>query len=488
MRPLVESVQTPLSACGIYRLFHRQPYSVFLDSSLQHPQLGRYSLMGVSPFLVFRSRGSSYEIRTVEKTETGRGNPWPVLQSLLNRYRVEEWEPVVPMACGGAMGYLAYDLGRHLEKIPNLAEDDLKLPDAYLGFYDLVIVIDHQAEKTFLVSTGHPEGREEAARRRAFERLKTLQAWIEKGERAGVVARSGQTSRKAVEGVTSNFTKDAYCRMVERAQEYIAAGDIYQVNLSQRLTTGLPCAPFELYQTLRRINPAPFAGYLNFPGLVVASASPERFLRVHKGRVETRPIKGTRPRGRTEGEDLKLREELLNSQKDRAELVMIVDLERNDLSRVCRPGTVRTPRLFELEQYATVYHLVATVVGELKEGKDVLDLLMASFPGGSITGAPKIRAMEIIEELEPVRRGIYTGSIGYLAFNGDADLNIAIRTFVIKGNRVFFQVGGGIVADSDPAAEYQETLDKARALLWSLGQDAPAARETGRFEEGLKEG
>jgi len=255
---------------------------------------------------------------------------------------------------------------------------------------------------------------------------------------------------------------------VAAAREYIYAGDIFQVNLSQRFDVDLHTDPYELYRRLRLINPAPFACYLNFDDVTVAGASPERFLRLTEDLVETRPMKGTRPRGRSAAEDDALAGELIHSIKDRAENVMIVDLERNDLGRVCRYGTVRVRELWTLERYATVFQLTSTVEGRLREGKNRTDLLKASFPGGSITGAPKVRAMEIIDELEPTRRSIYTGSLGYLSFDGTMDLNIVIRTFIIKDGKAYFQVGGGIVSDSEPEAEYQETMDKARALIEAL--------------------
>jgi para-aminobenzoate synthetase component 1 len=255
---------------------------------------------------------------------------------------------------------------------------------------------------------------------------------------------------------------------VENVREYIRAGDIFQVNLSQRFEADLSIPPYELYQRLRKINPAPFASYLDFDGVSVVGASPERFLKVQGDWVETRPIKGTRPRGKSAAEDRALADELLASIKDRAENVMIVDLERNDLGRVCRYGTVRVTELAILETYPTVFHLTSTVKGRLCEDKDRIDLLKATFPGGSITGAPKVRAMEIIDELEPTRRSVYTGSIGYLSFSGEMDLNIVIRTFLVKGGRAYFQVGGGIVYDSEPEAEYVETLDKAKALIQAL--------------------
>jgi para-aminobenzoate synthetase component 1 len=268
--------------------------------------------------------------------------------------------------------------------------------------------------------------------------------------------------------IRANFTHGEYIEAVAVAKEYICAGDIFQVNLSQRFEVDLPVAPYELYRRLRLINPAPFACYLNFDDVVVAGASPERFLRLDGDLIETRPMKGTRPRGRSVAEDDDLARELLQSAKDRAENVMIVDLERNDLGRVCKYGTVKVRELWTLERYATVFQLTSTIEGRLRGGKNRIDLLKASFPGGSITGAPKVRAMEIIDELEPTRRSIYTGAIGYLSFDGKMDLSIVIRTFLIKDGRAYFQVGGGIVSDSDPEAEYRETLDKARALIEAL--------------------
>lgn len=270
-------------------------------------------------------------------------------------------------------------------------------------------------------------------------------------------------------GLRSSFTHRGYLDAVARVRDYIVAGDIFQANLSQRLEVRLEEDPWHLYRRLREVNPAPFAAYLEFDGLQVASASPERFLQVDPaGHVETRPIKGTRPRGLSPQHDAALSRSLQDSEKDRAENLMIVDLLRNDLSRTCRPGTVRVPELFALEGYRTVHHLVSTVVGELAPGRNATDLLAAAFPGGSITGAPKVRAMEIIAELEPSRRGIYCGSIGYLSTTGAMDTSIVIRTLVAGGGRVTFSVGGGIVADSDPEGEYQETLDKATALITAL--------------------
>jgi para-aminobenzoate synthetase component 1 len=301
---------------------------------------------------------------------------------------------------------------------------------------------------------------------RAKKRLNEMKATLAEVSSLGTEAPFTSTSA-TMKPVTlkGGFTHKEYVDAVEKCRQYIIAGDIFEVNLSQRFEAELAITPYELYRRLRQINPAPFACYLGFDEVSVVSASPERFLRLRGDWVETRPIKGTRPRGKTPEEDETLANELLSSSKDRAENIMIVDLERNDLGRVCRFGTVKVTELAILEVFPTVFHLTSTVVGRLREGKNCIDLLKATFPGGSITGAPKVRAMEIIDELEPTKRSVYTGNIGYLSFNGDLDLNIAIRTFLVKGEKAYFQVGGAVVYDSDPEAEYQETLDKARALV-----------------------
>ncbi|WP_250160089.1 aminodeoxychorismate synthase component I [Caloranaerobacter azorensis] len=266
----------------------------------------------------------------------------------------------------------------------------------------------------------------------------------------------------------SNFTKKEYLQSIERIRDYIRAGDVYQVNLTQRFEGKVANTGYEIYRDLRTVSPAPFGAYLKFDEVEILSNSPERFIKVKNRIVETRPIKGTRPRGNTYEEDMRLREELINSEKDKAELLMIVDLERNDIGKVAKVGSVKVPELFKLEKYSNVYHLVSTVIGELDDDKDLVDLLKAVFPGGSITGAPKVRAMEIIDELEPNQRNVYTGCIGYLGFDGSADLNIAIRTIVKKGDRIYFQVGGGITWDSNPDEEYEETLHKAKSIIKAI--------------------
>ena len=446
----------------IFEALKDRPFSFFLDSGMDPQRLGRYSLMGSDPFLVVKSKGCKISILEDGTWMEQEGEPFQVLRELMKRYQVESDSRVPTTA--GAFGYFAYDLGWQLEKLPQMAVDDLALPDCYLGFYDRLVVCDHLKGKTYLTSTGLPEQGEGAAVR-ARNRMAELEALIDENAENG--EQPAAPAKQPV--VYGHFTKDAYCAAVQRVKDYIVAGDIFQANMTQRFSCQMEMEPWQLYLRLREINPAPFAAYLHYPELVVASASPERFLQVRDSIVETRPIKGTRPRGKDPEEDMRLRTELLESEKDHAELAMIIDLERNDLGKVCSFGSVKVPELFCLEEYPTVFHLVSTVMGKIAPEKDLIDLLQASFPGGSITGAPKVRAMEIIEELEPVKRGIYTGSIGYLGFDGSVDLSIVIRTVIIKDGTAYLQAGGGITAGSDPEDEYWETITKVRALLEALG-------------------
>lgn len=470
VHPVIEELTNHLDAPDCYAAVKGRPWSFFLDSSMNSDNPGRYSFISCDPFLVLSSRGDDIQLISNGIGRTICGNPFDVLQGLLRQYAIDHAFASVPFI-GGAVGYFGYDLCHFIERLPATAVDDLRLPDCCVAFYDSAIAFDHVAKRAYVVATGNPEVeavcREKGARKRVAE-LKELV------NRSDGLVRSGTHSgcsriTAAAPGLRSNFTRDEYARVVAKAIEYIAAGDIFQVNLSQRFDADLSIDPYELYLRLRGINPAPFASYLNFGDVIVASASPERFLRVTGDCVETRPMKGTRPRGKSIAEDESLAAELMASAKDRAENIMIVDLERNDLGKVCEYGSVRVDELCKLEKYATVFQLTSTVGGRLRGGADRIDLLKACFPGGSITGAPKVRAMEIIDELEPTRRGLYTGAIGYMGFDGGMDLNMVIRTFVIKGNKVYFHVGGGIVADSNPQAEYQETMDKARALIVALG-------------------
>lgn len=437
------------------------PAPVFLDSARAEPRLGRWSYVAADPFLVLQAKDG--RITLGERSFTG--DPFAVLQRALRHYATGHDAGIPVPFQTGAIGYLAYDLCHALERLPHPASDDMAFPDLILGLYDTVLAFDQLERRAWVLSSGWPETTPAARMHRRHARLDDFAA------RLGSAMLPEPPSLPPGEvAIRSNFTRSAYEAAVRQVVEYILAGDIFQANFTQRFMAELPegLEPFDLYLRLRARNPAPFAAFLDFGGTVIASASPERFLELEDGRVETRPIKGTRPRGRTPEEDERLGRELLASEKDRAENVMIVDLLRNDLSRVCRDHTVLTPEICVLESFATVHHLVSTVTGELKEGMDAVDLLRATFPGGSITGAPKIRAMEIIAELEPTRRGPYCGAIGWLGFDGWMDTNITIRTYAMKGRTVTFQAGGGIVADSDPAAEYEESLAKARALIEAL--------------------
>jgi para-aminobenzoate synthetase component 1 len=466
--PLIQEIDTDLSPPDAFEIFKDRRHSFFLDSGMDPHKLGRYSFIGSQPFLVMKSRGDSITFSGSYKKKKMKGNPFDILAILLKMYSMEKGASPVPFT-GGAVGYLSYDLRHFIEKLPKDAIDDLELPESYLGFYDTLLAFDNLLAKTYIVSTGFPETDDRCREERASSRLEEVRRDL---LCAGNKDRRKKTVRDAAAGkraeLKSGFSHKEYIAAVKKARQYIIEGDIFEVNLSQRFEAELNITPYELYKRLRRINPAPFAGYLNFRDVAVVSASPERFIHLRGDSVETRPIKGTRPRGENPQQDEALADELLNSPKDRAENIMIVDLERNDLGRVCRYGSVKVTELAILEVFPTVFHLTSTIIGRLNEDKKAIDLLRAVFPGGSITGAPKVRAMEIIDEIEPTRRSVYTGSIGYLGFNGDIDLNIAIRTIIVKKNKAYFQVGGAIVYDSDPEAEYQETLHKAKAMIDSL--------------------
>jgi para-aminobenzoate synthetase component 1 len=484
--PLIEEVSTTLTALELFELIKDNPYSFFLDSGMDPQRLGRYSFLGSEPFLVMSGRGSEITLVRGQEHEVQYGNPFDAIGKLLEIYKLDHCPTPVPFL-GGAVGYFGYDLCHFTERLPSTAIDDLKLPDSYFAFYDTIMAFDHLKARAYLIATGFPEMDEEQRLRRARMRLEQTKDWLcpsrsviaseakQSHDRDCFVATAPPNAKPDRQvRLSSNFTREGYVKTVDRVREYIAAGDVFQVNLSQRFEADLEIPPYELYKRLRTVNPAPFASYLNFQGVALVSASPERFLKVQGDRVETRPIKGTRPRGGDIIEDERLARELIRSTKDRAENVMIVDLERNDLGRVCRYGTIKVTELAILETFPTVFHLTSTIVGRLRRGKSNTDLLRATFPGGSITGAPKVRAMQIIDELEPTKRSVYTGSIGYLSFNGDLDINIVIRTFLVKEGRAYFQVGGAIIYDSVAEAEYMETLDKARALIQAL-QLAPQA-------------
>ncbi len=443
---MITEINTGLSSFEIFTIFKDEKDSFILDSAMDPNKLGRYSFISSNPFKVL-------------KYKNNEENPLNNLQYELKKYKVKN-NTHLPFV-GGAVGYLSYDLGNYLEKLPKTAKDDTNVYDLYFGFYNYVIVIDHLEGKTYIATPDLDIEKEQLI-------LKLVEEKIKNAELRGIDNICYEEKNIDSIKLKSNFTKEEFKNAVKKVQNYIKQGDIYQANLTQRFSGKTNLSSYELYRDLRRISPAPFGAYLNFEGYNILSNSPERFIKCINNKIETRPIKGTRPRGINKEEDLRLQEELKNSEKDRAELLMIVDLERNDIGRISKIGSVKVPELFVIEPYANVNHLVATVVGEIEDNKDCIDVIKATFPGGSITGAPKIRAMEIIDELEPTQRNVYTGSIGYIGFNGDMDLNIAIRTIVKEDDNVYFQVGGGMTWDSNPDDEYQETLDKAKSIMKAL--------------------
>lgn len=467
--PLVEELQSvPDVESAIMRLANR-PHSLFLDSALRDPQLGRYSFLTADPF----------DFLEVPSATT---DGLAALQQRLGRWSTTA-RPDLPPFQGGAAGLFSYDLSRSLERVPVPRFDQFGVPVMAIGFYDIVLAIDHVQHRAWLISHGFPETEPARRSQRARRRIEQFQSWLAEpaAERDKVAAgHRHQTHTVAAEdlapafpvpgppGLVSNLSVETYRDAVSRAIDYIFAGDVFQVNLAQRLLFPAQGDALSLYLRLRRCNPAPFAGWFDLGAFQIASASPERFLSVRQGQVEARPIKGTRRRTASVEADLFAGDDLLQSEKDRAENIMIVDLLRNDLSRVCQPESVRVSQLCGLETYQFVQHLVSVVEGTLAPGNSAVDLLRAAFPGGSITGAPKVRAMEIIAELEPTARGPYCGCLGYIGFDGAMDLSILIRT--ITAGRGWWQlpVGGGIVAQSSPEREYEETWHKAEGLLRAL--------------------
>ncbi|MTK11712.1 MAG: aminodeoxychorismate synthase component I [Clostridiaceae bacterium] len=446
MQVLVEEIKTELDAFDIYSLFKEDKTTAILDSAMAYENLGRYSFVGLNPFTTFKYEE---QICTINGEKIS-GEPFDELKKLINTYKVENNTELPYIA--GAIGYFSYDLGRTIEELPIMALEEVKIPDCYFYFYDNAIVVDNLEKKTYITGLGILKSSENS--------VGEIRGRILKGNRV----KYDELNKSDAE-FTSNFGKDEYIDTVEKVRQYIRTGDIYITNLTQRFCCDTTKDPYEAYKNLRHINPAPFAAFMNIEDFSIVSSSPERFLEIKNNIVETRPIKGTRPRGRNCEEDLKNKLELINSEKDKSELLMIVDLERNDLSKVCKPFSVKVTELFKLEEYSTVFHLVSTVVGELRDEYTAVDCLKACFPGGSITGAPKVRAMEVIEELETTRRNLYTGCIGYFGFDGNADFNIVIRTILMKDKKAYLGVGGGITWESLKEAEYQETLDKAKALM-----------------------
>lgn len=457
MKPYVCEI-SGLDPSEAFSKVKHMPYSLLLDSAdRKHPN-SRYSFVMCHPIETIEAKDGSVTVTNWEqRTSFTEDNPLDLL-----RTRIKSWvekadrHPNMPPFQGGAAGLFGYDLGRYLEDLPEDTENNSSVPDMAVGIYDQVLAHDHLLKKSYIFT--HAQNEEEAIKKRSFlvslfKQEMTLPAY----------------QGTALDWQT-NFNREEYMALVQKTVDYIHAGDIFQANISQAFEADLPknFDPFIHYMHLRKVNPAPFAAYMNLGETKISSSSPERFITVKDKRVETCPIKGTRPRAENVAEDRANKNALATSEKDNAENTMIVDLLRNDLSRVCEADSIDVSKLCNIESFASVHHLVSTIRAKLQEDKDCIDLLKASFPGGSITGAPKIRAMEIIEELEPTRRGAYCGSIGYIGFDDTMDTNILIRTLTYEKGRIRLQTGGGIVSDSKPAEEYQETMDKADAILSSF--------------------
>lgn len=460
--PIFESIN--LSDVDTFMtLFASKKDLMLLNSAKLMEGYGEYSFICFDAFASFWAKGRDYYWNN-EKIKVQ--NPFDFINAKMKEYLLKK-NKALPDFQGGAVGYFGYEANHYLETLP-ATSDNMGLADIHLNFYASVIAINHASNQSWIISTGFPEKTEDRRIARAKENIRSIQKTIQEGCR---VKNNPHLPQKIVGSITSNFTREAYIQNVFKTKEYILNGDIFEANITQQFSATLTDTMDmqDLYSRLMKINPAPFSAFFKLPhdGYII-SASPERFIKVSENSVESSPIKGTRKRSKDENEDRILMEELLSSEKDRAENIMIVDLMRNDLSRVCKPGSIEVKELCALKSFETVHHLVSTINGHLKEGMNALDLLKATFPPGSITGAPKIRAMEIISELEGQVRGPYCGALGYFSFTGDMDSSVIIRTFSVKNNQIYFSAGGAIVLDSDPEEEYSESLAKAKALIEAL--------------------
>ncbi len=449
---ILKKLNLPLSLFHIYTILHNlEPDCAFLDSSLQN-DLGTYSIIGFHPYLTLQKKRGIFTVNHVVQTDT-------TFEEYTKKYlqsHPDTNDTTLPIV-SGAIGYFSYDYGRIQHKIASSDQELFSIPEAILTFYDAFLIEDHHTKEITLCANGITQNADTL-----IQEIETLLS-----THLSSIPDALDTSVTSVPAccIRSDFTEDTYKNAIKRLQTYMTNGDIYVANMTQQFTIQSSRKPFDVFSRLRKENPSPFGAYLDYPDFQIICASPERFLKMQKRHITTRPIKGTSPRGTTPEEDEMLYQKLLHSNKDKSELLMIVDLERNDLNRVCKPQSVQVTELFTVEAYATVFHLVANIEGDLREDKTVMDLLESAFPGGSITGAPKQRAMEIIDELELCKRNLYTGSLGYLTLDGDCDFNIVIRTAVHQNNSYYLGVGGGITVESDPLAEYEETLLKAKAIL-----------------------
>jgi anthranilate synthase component 1 len=462
-RDILTDFETPLSA---FKKIDMPGYSFLLESVEGGERLARYSMLGSDPSLVFSSKGRKITIKEKARSKSFVTDSDPIdeLKKLLERYRFVSVKGL-PRFCGGLVGFFGYDIVRFIERLPEKNSDDRDLPDSVFMLTDSLLIFDHVDHKIKIVSNVHITGDASAAYDKAVKKIDSIAARLK-----GALPKN--TKRRAIakqaEAIRSNFTKKEYEAVVKKTKEYIKKGDIIQAVPSQRLSLKIACEPFEIYRALRSINPSPYMYYLKFGDFYLVGSSPEIMVRCENGLVEVRPIAGTRRRGSCDKEDEALVKDLLSDPKERAEHIMLVDLGRNDIGRVCEYRSVKVSELMTIEKYSHVMHIVSDVSGRLRKDKDAFDVLRATFPAGTVTGAPKVRAMEIIEELENVRRGPYAGSVGYFSFSGNLDTCITIRTIVIKGDTAYVQAGGGVVADSKPEQEYQETLNKARALVKAI--------------------
>jgi len=443
-------------------------YSYLLESVEGQEKIARFSFIGTEPSLIFRSKGRSIEISAGTRVKKySAKEPLKEIEKIMKGFKAAEVKGL-PRFSGGMVGYMGYDMVRFFENIPDKNPDSLNIPDSVFMMADSLVIFDHSTHKVKIVvnaynSTAHSAKRIEQVYDNTVRKIEEVLKRLNRPEKIKKIRIKNKKHK-----VDSNFTKKEFEALVIKAKEYIKAGDIIQVVPSQRFHTRLSCKAFDVYRSLRSLNPSPYMYYLDFDNLTLVGASPELLVRCENGIVETRPIAGTRPRGKTEEEDAMLEKELLADAKERAEHVMLVDLGRNDIGRVCKPGSVKVTDFMFIERYSHVMHIVSNCRGALDEGKNAFDVLKACFPAGTVSGAPKVRAMEIIDELENTKRGYYAGAVGYFSFSGNMDTCITIRTMLVKGKDAFIQAGGGIVADSIPEKEYQETVNKAKAMMKAI--------------------
>lgn len=465
-RKILIDTETPIS---IFQKMKSNKFSYLLESAEGDGKLSRYSFIGIDPFLVFQNKGLKIEIIKEDKKIVLYENPLLYLRKLFDNFKIIPIEGL-PRFFGGGVGYFGYDMVRFIEKLPEKKIIDSEMPNCILIFASTTLVIDHLTHQLWIIINNPLEGlSKEMAYNEAVEQIERIIVQIKKPLPLEELKKKSRKNNRGDNNILkSNVTREEFIEKVKRAKEYILAGDIFQVVLSQCLTKKVGHHPFEIYRSLRSLNPSPYMYYLNFGEIQVVGASPEPLVRLTKELVEVKPIAGTRPRGKTEIEDIELEKEMLEDEKERAEHTMLVDLARNDLGRVCCPGTVKVSTFMKVEKFSHVMHLVSEVEGKIQPGKDTFDVLEACFPAGTVSGAPKVRAMEIIDELETDDRGLYAGAVGYIAFNQNMDTCITIRTILFKGNQAYIQAGAGIVADSIPEMEHKETLNKSMALLKAI--------------------